>query len=266
MASLDSIDVLLFMEQETCSPSAAPWIPVVETLVAAGGRVVVTTSRTGTAAFINGLGVFGTGSQTGCSAPFTTADDLFWTGITHPGYLNGTDCWNWSGDGLVRLAWDPDDPSDLSVWGYNVEDLGILVPGRTDIVVSIDGWSARCLEWSGAQCRRPLVRVDCATCAAYPSCGAWHDVTNFNNHDGRGSESWCGLATGDRTVAALSAGGTATEPRACGWGSSDHPLCDGTRSTYHPDVPGINAIFGIMVNDGYCRNSATRLYVECGGW
>jgi hypothetical protein len=120
-ARIADIDVLLFMEQETGDPAPAPWIPIVTSLLAARGRVVVTTGQSGTAAFINGLGIFGAGTATSCSAPFTTAADDFWTGIVHPGYLNATGCWNWAGAGLTRLAWDPDDVTDLTVWGYDVD-------------------------------------------------------------------------------------------------------------------------------------------------
>jgi cysteine-rich repeat protein len=110
-------DVLLFMEQEECNPDPAPWIPVVRDLLDAGGRVVFTSPFQSTS-FVNGLGMFGSGSRTGITAPYSTAEDPFWEGIVHPGQLNATDGWEWSGPGLVPLAWDEDYASRLSVWGY----------------------------------------------------------------------------------------------------------------------------------------------------
>jgi hypothetical protein len=120
-AARTDYQVLLFMEQENCAPPAAPWVPIVNAVLARGGRVVATTSRSGTGAFINALGVFGTGAVAAVSAPYATdTASPFWTGITHPGDLNATDGWTWSGPGLVRLGWDAGTTTALTVWGYNV--------------------------------------------------------------------------------------------------------------------------------------------------
>jgi hypothetical protein len=71
--------------------------------------------------FLNGLGIFGTGTAAVTdTAPYTAAADAFWTGISHPGQLNGTYCWNRAGAGLVPLGWRSSSASDLTVWGYNV--------------------------------------------------------------------------------------------------------------------------------------------------
>jgi hypothetical protein len=118
-AHLAELDVLLFMEQESCAATAAPWVAVLTSFVAAGGRVVATTSLGNTGSFINGLGLFGTGAVEAVAQPYTPVSDPFWDGIVHPGYLNATYGWRWSGAGLHPLA-TSSDPAVLTVWGYDV--------------------------------------------------------------------------------------------------------------------------------------------------
>lgn len=118
---LGDYDVLLFMETERCSLSADAYRATITSFVASGGRVVVTCPYGGQDVFVNDLGLFGTGVDASASTPYTTAGGAFWSGIAHPGSLNATRGWNWSGDGLVRLGWSTTDTTDLTVWGYNVD-------------------------------------------------------------------------------------------------------------------------------------------------
>lgn len=102
---LADYDVLLFVEQESCAVAAGEWIPIVAEHVGRGGRVVVTTPSSGTAAFLSGLGLFGTGSETSATTPFAAEADPFWDGIVMPAArLNATGGWAWSGRGVGALA------------------------------------------------------------------------------------------------------------------------------------------------------------------
>ena len=140
-----------------------------------------------------------------------------------------------------------------------------LVPGRTDIYVERAGWSVTCREWSGDRCVHPEMRMDCAVCAAYGACGEWHDITNFNNGSQRTSQNFCAIATGNRTVVAEGAAGATEAPRGCGWGSAAHPECAADHATYTAGF-GIDGSLGLLLNEGYCRNSTTFLTIECTGW
>ncbi len=143
---------------------------------------------------------------------------------------------------------------------------GVLVPGRTDLVAGRDGWSVRCLAWSGRRCMHLQGRMECSVCPAYADCGVWHDVTDFNDHDNRSSMSWCALATGDGTVVTKGASGTAVAPRGCGWGSTTHPHCESTRASFHVPVPTVPSNFGALLQESYCSASTTLLNLECAGW
>ena len=113
-------DVLLFMEAETCVPTAASWTAPVAALIATGGRVVVTYPGNN-ASFVSGLGLFGTGTTSSATTPYAAVADRFWEGgLVHPGYLNATQAWNWSGTGLVPLGRDAGG-TNLTVWGYEVD-------------------------------------------------------------------------------------------------------------------------------------------------
>ncbi len=143
---------------------------------------------------------------------------------------------------------------------------GALVPGRTDLVVGQGGWCVRCLSWSGSTCTHLQGRMDCAVCTAYPSCAVWHDVTDFNDSDNRSSVNWCALATGNAGIVSKGSGGTAVAPRACGWGSTVHPLCEATRATFHVPVTGVPAAHGALLDESYCSASPRLLYLDCVGW
>jgi hypothetical protein len=119
-ARAGSYEVLLFPEQELCTVPSADWIGVISDLVASGGRVVAMGSD---AAFVDGLGLFGAGSTVWSdpSATFVSTPDPFWSGITHPGWLDATWTWAWAGPGLVALGHASTDASALSVWGYSVD-------------------------------------------------------------------------------------------------------------------------------------------------
>lgn len=144
---------------------------------------------------------------------------------------------------------------------------GTLMPGRTDLVATMDGWSVRCLAWSGRTCVHGQARMDCTVCPAYPQCGVWHDVTTFNDGEFRCSGPWCAIATGNGTVLATGTGGPAlTAPRACGWGSTMHPICMATRATYHPRLGGVDPNYGLLLDDAYCLNGTTLRTFDCAGW
>ena len=121
-ALVGTYDVLLFVEFESCTPSAAGWRSAVEAHLAGGGRVVSTYPGASGAAFINDLGFFGSGSSGSPASPFvalTTHD--FWDGIVHPGHHSATSAWRWSGPGLVPLGHSSTDDSLYTVVGYEVE-------------------------------------------------------------------------------------------------------------------------------------------------
>lgn len=144
-----------------------------------------------------------------------------------------------------------------------------LVPGSTSSVMR-DGWSVRCLVWSGRICTRPQVMMSCDVCSSYPLCGVWHDLTDVNDFgEGWQAKNFCAIATGN-AAATWSSGpdGSAVAPRACNWLSSLHPLCGPTRATYVPvDVPGTHEEHALSLEDGYCSLLMSRaLHVDCAAW
>ena len=144
---------------------------------------------------------------------------------------------------------------------------GYLVPGRTDLVATRDGWSVRCLAWSGRTCTRGQARMECSVCPTYTNCGLWHDVTTYNDGGNRCSQNFCALATGSAVVNSTSTGAaTAVAPRACGWGSSTHPHCEAIRASYHVPVTGVGATYGLLLNESYCGTQTTLRTFDCGGW
>ena len=164
---------------------------------------------------------------------------------------------------------DGDDDSEISDNSNTIMVVAptALVPGNTDIVMSYEGWSVRCLKWQGKVCTHIQQRVDCGTCGTFGGCGTWHDTTRYNNGDNRTATNFCGVATGDGTVEAIGAGGNlTTEGASCGWGSSDHPICDANRATIHVDVDGVDADYGLLINPSYCDDDAVLLHVQCSAW
>jgi len=119
VARYGQYDVLLFPEEELCTLASGEWVGPIENLLAIEGRVV---ALGWTSTFVNGLGLFGTGSTTyPSSSEFSVAADPFWIGISHPGYLNATEGWIWSGVGLQVLGYVTADPTTYTVWGYDVD-------------------------------------------------------------------------------------------------------------------------------------------------
>ena len=118
-ARAGTYDVFVFPETELCDLTAASYLAPVTNLINAGGRVVVTFG--GEASFVAGLGLFGTVAGASVATTFAAVADPFWTGIVHPGYLNATFGWSWSGAGLVPLGRDSGGAGpELTVFGYNV--------------------------------------------------------------------------------------------------------------------------------------------------
>lgn len=141
--------------------------------------------------------------------------------------------------------------------------LSKLSPGDTTRVITVDGWSIRCAEWSGSVCVHPQVEMDCSVCAAYANCGAWHDITIYNDGSQRTSLNFCAMATlGDSTVVAEGSGATAAAPQACGWYAADHPICSASKATFvAPGVPDPN--LGFNLEPTYCSSESTLLTIQC---
>ena len=173
-------------------------------------------------------------------------------------------------DGTVCDDGDATTARDRCVGGRCTGDMVTpgtsLTPGRTDIVVTRDGWSVRCLAWSGRTCVHGQARMECSVCTVYSRCGEWHNITTFNDGGQRCSKSFCGLATGSGRVNSTGSGGAAAAPRGCGWGSSSHPHCEAARASYHPPVPGVDTNYGLLLNEGYCSSGATLRTFDCAGW
>jgi len=109
-----------------------------------------------------------------------------------------------------------------------------LVPGRTDMRVD-----ARGLVVVDARLDRPDMHPrpsgawTASVCPTYASCGVWHDVTSFNDGENRCSVNF--LRAGHRLGGHQQhrdGAATAVAPRACGWGSTVHPLCEIGQATY----------------------------------
>jgi hypothetical protein len=141
---------------------------------------------------------------------------------------------------------------------------GFLVPGNVDMVSTRDGWSVRCLAWSGRVCTHAQVKVECTTCEPYGQCGEWHDLTNFNNLNHPTTRTFCAIASGSAAFSQVGNGAPATGGGACGWSSWSHPLCTASQATVHTAGFGIPANHGITVHESYC--AADRLIVECSDW
>jgi hypothetical protein len=118
-ARLGEYDVLLFMEPELCDLESDAWRDVIRNLIEMRGRVVVT--HGGNASFIDGLGLFGSGTAGDECSDFAAVESSFWGEMPHPGALEERLCWRWDGPGLDVLGHDVDDETHLSVWGYTVE-------------------------------------------------------------------------------------------------------------------------------------------------
>ena len=118
-ARASEYDVLLFVETERCDLDSSAWRSPVGNVISGGGRVVTTCPYGELAAFVSGLGMFGSGSRSGVSEPFTTVDDPFWDGLSHPGSFSATGGWAWAGAGLIPLGYSSDGTT-LTVWGYDI--------------------------------------------------------------------------------------------------------------------------------------------------
>jgi hypothetical protein len=149
-----------------------------------------------------------------------------------------------------------------------VEEAGssFLVPGDTEAIASLDGWSVRCLVWNGRVCVRPQMRVDCGTCGSYVECGVWHDVTAFNNDQSRTTRNFCAIASGSQAFSSAGFGATAASPRGCGLNSSSHPICEASRATVHAAGFGIHPSMGLVAQDAYCATDSRLLTMECTDW
>jgi len=101
-------DVIIFPEFERCSPNSATWGPVLRAAAGAGKRVIVTFPSSNSTRFINGMSIFGTGSNTGVSTPYTAAAHPFWDegGLTMSQYHSATSGWVWTATDLEVLATD----------------------------------------------------------------------------------------------------------------------------------------------------------------
>lgn len=142
-----------------------------------------------------------------------------------------------------------------------------LVPGNTRLEMSRDGWSVRCIEWRGTSCTHWQQRVDCGTCSTFEACDVWHDTTRYNNGgDDRTARSLCAIATGSASVDAVSSGGGASAPAACGFSDEDHPICARARASVHVPGAGIAADLGLLLHPDYCDEDPTLLHVDCDGW
>lgn len=143
-----------------------------------------------------------------------------------------------------------------------------LTPGDTEAVATLDGWSVRCLAWSGRLCTRPQAMMDCGTCGAYGECGEWHDITIANNNlQHRTTQNFCAIAAGSPGHDSSGIGGAPVGPRACGLQSSSHPLCALDQATFHAAGFGIDDRYGLMLNDVACGwDNEPRLTVECTAW
>ena len=169
-------------------------------------------------------------------------------------------------DGTPCDDGDPGTSGDACTAGICSGGSTSLTPGDTTTVISLDGWSVRCLAWSGAVCTHLQTMMDCLVCAVYAYCGRWHDMTTFNNDSSRMTMNWCALATGDAGIVSEGAGGVATTPHGCGYSSRSHPVCEASRATYHVDVAGVVPDYGLMLDNSYCGTASTLMTVECVGW
>jgi hypothetical protein len=140
------------------------------------------------------------------------------------------------------------------------------ITAGSSTVAQRDGWEARCLSWSGDLCTRAQTRVLCATCATYVDCGDWHDITPHNSAAARAAPNWCWIATGNTGVARTATGGTSTSPRACGWNSRSHPLCNASQATIDEDGSAGVLSGGLLTNETYCSAGRNLLHIECTGW
>ncbi len=144
----------------------------------------------------------------------------------------------------------------------------LLSPGDTETIASLDGWSVRCLVWSGRVCTRPQVRMDSSVCESYQNGDVWHDLTTMGNDlQQRATTNFCAIATGNAGSVSSGAGSAPISPRACGLGSPSHPICSAGQATFHAAGFGINASFGLALDDEFCDfDTNPRLTLECSAW
>jgi len=199
------------------------------------------------------------GSDTDCSA----MTDMCNVGVCTP--ADGSCGTTPVADGTMCDDGDPATTGETCQAG-TCTSIARLSPGNTTLVATRDGWSVRCLSWSGDTCTRAQLRTDCSVCMTYTECGRWHDITTYNNSERRTSMNFCTIATGNSSVVREGSGGSATSPYACGWSSSSHPICETGRATVYTGGAGIMTRLGIMLNSGYCGSTATLMTFDCTGW
>lgn len=166
-----------------------------------------------------------------------------------------------NGDGVL----DEEEVDTSSYVCHGAE--AVISPGSTSSVMS-DGWSVRCLEWSGSLCLRPQAMMQCVVCSAYEECGVWHDLTYSSSDEGWTAKNFCAIATG--SVGATWSSGSAysaVAPRGCMWRRAWHPLCEATRTSFVPPYAGTSSTHGLLLEDAYCGAfDSRRLQVECTAW
>jgi len=143
-----------------------------------------------------------------------------------------------------------------------------LIPGDTEAVATLDGWSVRCLAWTDRLCTRAQVMTDCGTCGTYAECGKWHDLTTANNGlQQRTTVAFCAIAAGSTAVATGVGNGVAQGPRSCGRNNTADPVCTATSATFHPAGFGIDPGWGLLLDDIVCDwDFDPLLTIECAAW
>ena len=156
----------------------------------------------------------------------------------------------------------------------------VLTPG-TSSAVERDGFSVRCLAWSGKTCLRGQVMPPADegpdTCSAYPLTSSdWYDMVScpafVANQD---SAKWfCYFATGDISVVSETDSGTPSpiqafthrfaETNSCLAGGSSHPDFSSGRTAWDTGITGVHPDSD-FVQVGYCsgRNLSN---ITCEGW
>ena len=106
LATRATWNVIVFPEQESCAVDPATWRAAMNTFVAEGKRVIVTFPNSRSAAFLNGLDGFGSGSNSSATTPYAYTDAAFADGRAMPQYHSATGSWSWTGTDLEVLAED----------------------------------------------------------------------------------------------------------------------------------------------------------------
>jgi hypothetical protein len=202
-----------------------------------------------------------------------TVDGAAWDGPTHSESLTGDTidtayttagqtwtCAAVASDGTASSAEGASAP-------VTVAPNPTMTPGVVDVPFTYEGYSVRCRAWAGDVCVHMQQRVACDTCGAYELCDVWHDTTIWNNGGNRTALNFCAIATGDAGVVSVGNASVAiTEPAACGYSTSEHPVCSAGRASVHVEGVGIDPNLGLLLDPAYCDGDERRLTVECSGW